>query len=811
MALPRTGPAKLERASSRTRTAHHPLARPQVIQLSPVPTLAFSTLHAGAPIWPATVPGLDGELDGLTPPESALQVLAVSNDYGLEEGLLALLLDFEVPVEIARIELYGNLMLPPSEDEGRPQHNFGLPGSLSIAVREGVEETVDKHGRPVPGDWTGSAAMGPWHPRFEQRDLRGLWGWTPIVLPPTFGRQILIVMRDLPIIADPVTGQARRGVDIQRLVVYPFQEDVDHRPHVEFAPVASWQDEFAQDSQFWASHGQTDPAPMSHQSAYREPVRGQVLLPSALAGLNHSPSGNPPVQFYSSDPVPKDQPDARVRLVVQATTDEIPLLHGVELTLGDLPFKGRSTLPNYRVAVDVTNDSEAAHSPASEHPGWRRAHAPTLVSNAPFDTPVTRALTFQHPEHARWVRLVVEIVDVPNLHWFDRRFQLAGLALLRSRDFALIPEEDEDIRVESVVLRLRGARLMDDYAYVDGLHGMGLTLHHRPVDGAAEELQRFRTLLELLENAQTRVFANQRVQDLRHQRHEEHVETMHKAERTSDTQSSSEQTLIVTPQDTDRQVSISGTVTMLSDDPKHALDDTVFDGLPDGPLGDVRTERRFPPMNPDEVAHLMEGQSLLGSIGPWLHGVAGGGQPGSISIGLSTSRSGGGSGGVLGIGMSGSDSFGGSLSASFQVGGGIAFSRVEGRQGNITTTETRILESHRSQSTESSGRSRAVEQSEASDERMIERWDRTPVARRSTLNVSYGGETEDIVLIVLPVNLVLRGRSKAPAVGLDRPSAGDAQPLPRGDELRLQIDHLPPGVSLDCEFRGTIFPIQAQS
>ena len=73
------------------------------------------------------------------------------------------------------------------------------------------------------------------------------------------------------------------------------------------------------------------------------------------------PDADGPVPFYSSDVV-DPAADERVALVLAATTDETPLLSGVVLTFGLPEIKGAGPLPDYRIAVETTNDPEAAYS-----------------------------------------------------------------------------------------------------------------------------------------------------------------------------------------------------------------------------------------------------------------------------------------------------------------------------------------------------------------------------------------------------------------------------------------------------------------
>ena len=58
--------------------------------------------------------------------------------------------------------------------------------------------------------------------------------------------------------------------------------------------------------------------------------------------------------------------------------------------------------------------------------------------------------------------------------------------------------------------RIRGQRLLDDYAFIDGEHGFGVTVEAREAGAAFSKLRTFRSLLTLIEETQHRIFANQR-------------------------------------------------------------------------------------------------------------------------------------------------------------------------------------------------------------------------------------------------------------------------------------------------------------
>jgi hypothetical protein len=794
-----TGPVPLSRATSRTWTARGPLRNVVVAQAEG--TANLTSLYAGPVAREARGPFVPGRVSYPISLE-ALQIHAVASDSAL--AALTVILDLGEQREIARLELYGNLLLPPVTEHGRPIHNFGLPRGLGIALAEEFRSDVDLHNRFSFLVWQSEHGQ-PWHVRYHTQDLRALWGWTPIHLPPAFGRYLMLHFWDLPLIYPDGSQQPAPGVDIQRLVLYPCLQDVDHRPQVEFAPIAAWQTKF-HGSRFWSNAGVTAPQPASHQSVYQTSL-GEPLLPSVLAGVGVEQPGAAAIPLFSSDRVSPGTD--RVSLVVQATSDEIPMVAGVGL-LFEPPasFKQPGTLPDYRIAVYCTNDAEAAWSSAPDHPSWRLVLAPRLVRASLFSTTAGERLMFDDPRWARYLRLSVEVLPTPGVAAADARFVLGGLSLLRSRDYVLAPEEGQDIRAEYIVVRLRGANLFADYARFDGSSGAGLTLEWRQNGGSFTTLHAFRTLLDLLENAQTRTFYNQRYVDKPVQVIREHVESNFGSMMVAGAETSTDTTATVLAEFGNRQVTETGTVVEQTDTPHAGINGKPFNALPQGSepggaLGWVMTKRKYgtgatpafnfaplPAPNGDPGTVQAGVQAVRNNLDALRDGLEATGLPGSVALGVAGGWSGG-AGGWFNFNA------GATLSASVQLGGGVTRTLVSGKQGSAATTETRTVESSNRHKLAAMQYSLNQQGGLSTDDRVTTRVDESAEQRRPGVAVQYGGRTEDLLLAAIPVNLLLRGPEL---------SSSPLAPAAARDVLRVRIDHLPPGVSLDVEFRGAILP-----
>ncbi|MCA9928558.1 MAG: hypothetical protein KC419_08775, partial [Anaerolineales bacterium] len=205
--------------------------------------------------------------------------------------------------------------------------------------------------------------------------------------------------------------------------------------------------------------------------------------------------------------------------------------------------------------------------------------------------------------------------------------------------------------------------------------------------------------------------------------------------------------------------------------------------LPDESVDKLETRRWYPslpenpvpwppqgPTNPEEWAQVIDYITNLGQMA----------RPMSLGIGW-------------GLGPS---SLGFSVSGSIQMGGGVTYSTVEGTQGSTVVNESRTVMANHQQESTAHQEATTDESASLVDERTITRTDESPDARRRGVNIQYGGRPEDLILVAIPTNLLLRYRPPQPHSGIK----------PLSDRLRVRIDHLPAGLKLDVEFRGTVFP-----
>jgi hypothetical protein len=803
-------PGQLCRASSRTRTARAPLAG--IFARHVDATVPATQLYAGPPEASRGPGPLASEWFAPAFPDasSAVQVRGLFGER--QDASVLLLLDLGVNRDVSRIEMYGNLLLPPVEENGRPVYNFGLPRGVAVAVSEDPGFEVDLHGlRQL--DWWHGELRDVLHPRYATRDLRALWGWTPIQLPPTFGRFLLFVFDDLPLVWASRAPAPEVGLDVERIVIYPFLEDVDHRPHVEYAPVASRQSAYSAPSAYWTRLGVVAPDPAMHQSIAYVASDEALMLPASLVGLGAISPLQGPVTAYASDLVRLDASE-RVFLTVQATSDEIPVADALRLTFrpwldaktGYLGPKAPA-LPDYLVSVFATNDVEAAWSAHPDHPTWRPVASEQLVRASIEAFAVVR---FVEPVWARWFQLRVRAKTPEGIDLGDYgRFLLAGLDVLRCRDFWLAPDADEDVQVDSVLLRLRGSRLLDDYAYFDGQHGVGLTLESREADGPFEEIRSFRSLVELVENAHHRVFANYRRIDKPVQRVHEVTDSRTRSKSESNGETTADSRTLVKPEFDNTVVTRAGALTTHTDVPRQNLGGAPFTSLPQAASPGVTTTRTFEgdfaalaPPNLD-LTSLDDVPQALQVLRDWAQQVGAQGAPVSLGLGLNFGLN---LGAALGI--QGGATGGVSGNAGVQVGGGVTKSRVTGSQGSVVESEARTLSSYTRQDNTTRTRGLSSFEGTAHDERDVVRYDRSEEARRGGVEVRYGGEYEDLILVSLPVGRMLRGseayrRSEPPGRMISRM---DSPPRRAPDAIRVRVDHLPPGVRLDVEYRGRVLP-----
>jgi hypothetical protein len=162
----------------------------------------------------------------------------------------------------------------------------------------------------------------------------------------------------------------------------------------------------------------------------------------------------------------------------------------------------------------------------------------------------------------------------------------------------------------------------------------------------------------------------------------------------------------------------------------------------------------------------------------------------------------------FGVGVSGSLSFqagpggsvGGSLSVGGTIGGGKTLSVVRGDQASVGESQTTTLFAESHQQSSSTGFSQQSRSGDSIEDRFVRREDLSGDVRKTGLSVRYGGVYEDVILVTIPVRRRLTGRSYVQA-------AADKPPI-TGDIMRVRVDHVPEGIRLDVEFRGTILPIR---
>ncbi len=795
----------LRRVTSRTNTASKPLTDARAEFIFGIPD--FDELYAGP-------------VDALRFPPSAAPMHSVSILYPVFQGAVqvfgvlpaddasqdpsvTLLVDLGFNRDISRIELYGNLALPPVDENGLPKCNFGLPRSVSVSVCENPILAADLHKQARLRLWLEDAG-GPFKRCYLNRDVRALWGWTPLRLDPAYGRFVLLAFRDFPLVSFG-KYDFRRGIDIQRLLIYPFLEDSCHEPDVECCAISSRQSaySFPGGSAYWshAGVGQLDPA--LHQSVFLDESTWRVNLPSSIAGIRAETQNAGSAPGYSSDLVKCDGTET-VYLVIAATSDQIPLVEGVGLSFLDEPHQkygaGDADLSqlSYEVSVDVTNDDEAAWSADAAHPGWRQ------VSRTYNFQPLAERLAifrFSDPVWARYVRLRVRLFPAPQTGGDPQygRFWFSYLQLIRPRDFFITPEPDQDLQVDLVLLRLRGNRLSDDYAFIDGQSGLSLTLEVRRGGDPFQVLRTVRTLLDLVENNQARMIVNQRYIDKPVQKYVEKSHAVQSGSQQSQTTTDTDNRVKLKPGAENVSVVRSGNYTKQVSNAASEL--ASQDGPPRAEFtsrdsSGVESYRSFLLLPNTDFSGLLNASNVLDVIDDTYdlaQRLADTGYPANIGVAVS---------GDIGAALGLTAALGGSVSLGFQLGGGNTRTVQKGDQSTFAETQSRTVYSMSNQLSHSVASSDQTRNGTSDETRTVERTDNSAERRRSSPQVHYGGVQEDIILVTWPVQRRLTGDSVR---GLQ---PGDPRRI--GDALRLRVDHLPPGIRIDVEFRGTAFAKRGQ-
>jgi hypothetical protein len=365
-------------------------------------------------------------------------------------------------------------------------------------------------------------------------------------------------------------------------------------------------------------------------------------------------------------------------------------------------------------------------------------------------------------------------------------------------------------------MRIRGAELFADHAFIDGAHGAALTLEVQEGGGPFTTLQSFRSLLDLLENTQSRSYVNQRYGDKPVQVTHEVSDVTSQGTQTNSATTTSDITAFVDYNSGNYQVTESGSTT----EHKETFGEgtlRAFTWMPEGPLGFVRTERRYgdPANTPPNLSDLFgtdlpqTHEQFWGRIDDVVGKFEALGRPMSISVGGS---------GSLNFSLGAGGSVGASVSASGQIGGGVTRSRNTGQQGSVTLTESKTLEAQNRQTTSGTQTATTEISGESHDKRRVVRTDESVEVRKRGVSVQYDGNGEDILLVAIPLNTVLKGHDmteilQAPVQGTvvpggiaGLPDGPAAAPKAPRDVLRFRIDHLPPGTTVDVEFRGSILP-----
>jgi hypothetical protein len=447
----------------------------------------------------------------------------------------------------------------------------------------------------------------------------------------------------------------------------------------------------------------------------------------------------------------------------------------------------------YHFEVYVSNDAEAAWSKEARHPSWRLVNTgvTTRATNPFFLIP------FAEPVRARYIRALVRLERIPNAETTAKyaRLKLSGIMLGRCRDFILAPDPEEDIQVEAVLLRFRGPKLLEDYAYIDGQNGFSLILEARREGGPFQEIRRFRTLLDLVENSNARVFSNPRFGDKPVQIYTEDITGTQIGETRTDTVESSMTTDTSLPAGR-RNVTVSrtGSTTQHVENAKDRLlqrGDPAIAAFPDQNTTGVQTKRIYegiPSTFPDPTS-VTDAATFVQFIQELLNDASNAPFPVNFGVGVS---------GSAGIQVGAGASVGISFSGGGSLGGGNTRAVVRGRQASVADSQTTTLYAESHQTATASGHTIQTREGSSTKNRTVKRTDNSEEKRRAGLAIQYGGTYEDLILVTIPVRRTLSG--------LTHWAGAPDRPPTTGDMMRVRVGHMPKEVKLDVEFRGTVVP-----
>ncbi len=453
------------------------------------------------------------------------------------------------PPTICRVGLIGNLLFPPTYTDRGPLHNFGLPRAVRIYTASWLKPFSAQNLPPHPRNW---------RLLYEDTDLRGRWGWTYLDFAPARASHLLFLFSHLPVLprdididyggllGGAVAAYADahgipwhfRGLSVERLAIYPYENATDDDETVAYVPVTTWHSHYEPQpvpfvSKYWAARGFPGIVQPLHQSIYREAMKpihgvpwGFDLQPSALVGLPiqvrvPAPSAGDAPQtqdgyayrlYYSGDIIHADS-TVRTNLVVEVTDTQPPALRGIWLR-APAPVRPEQTVTagtEARCSIYGTDEASVAFSSNPDRQGW------ILISPPPFGFSFDAILNFLYGQEIlfpndttyRFYRLEFGI-PAGGSFTGPKRFELAELKLLRSRHPTLVAREDEATRLDEIHLRFSGPNLLDDYEYINGREIMDVRLQRTTRDRPFEDILHVRSLLDIREKTAAQIIAVQR-------------------------------------------------------------------------------------------------------------------------------------------------------------------------------------------------------------------------------------------------------------------------------------------------------------